>query len=85
MKYFIKCQVNDDKFDDKIVGTLANANQEIEVIVHKEKANEKFVSPVVATDVVWTDSFGDLHRSHYFASSTYKVLNKFIKERNNYE
>lgn len=84
MKYTVKCQIGDRKFDRNIVGTLANTEQEFDVTVNYDEEAErigmKSVTPIQNTEVVWTDTFGDTHHAHYFAHAAIVVPAEFVRE-----
>ena len=79
----VRCEVDGEKYDRYISGTLLNPEQIIECECNaKPIAGSTLVAvyPVADTEVRWKDAFGDIHTSKLIKGAPFVVAQKFIAE-----
>lgn len=81
---YIQCELNGEKYDRYITGTLLDPKQRIPVKTNVEPipASDIFVAayPLEDTEVKWKDNIGDLHISRLLKDKPIAVPKKFIME-----
>ena len=81
---YVICEVDNEKFDRYITGTLLDPKQRIPVTTKIEPIPDSDVLvdayPVTDTAVKWKDSMGDIHTSRLLKGQPFAVPKKFITE-----
>ena len=81
---YIRCEINGEKYDRYITGTLLDPKQRIPVRTSVEPipASDVLVAvyPLEDTEVKWKDSMGDLHISRLPKGEPVAVSKKFLTE-----
>ena len=81
---YVICEVDNEKFDRYITGTLLDPKQRISVTTKIEPIPDSDVLvaayPVTDTEVKWKDRMGDIHTSRLLKGQPFAVPKKFITE-----
>ena len=81
---YVMCEVDGEKFDRYITGTLLEPKQRIPVTTKIEPIPDSdvlvAVYPVTDTEVKWKDGMGDIHTSRLPKGQPFAVPKKFITE-----
>lgn len=81
---YVVCEIDGEKFDRYITGTLLDLKQRIPVTTKIEPIPDSdvlvAVYPVTDTEVKWKDGMGDIHTSRLPKGQPFAVPKKFITE-----